>query len=61
LFMLLEIQTVVAGALFGINPFDQPGVEAGKVATYALMDRPGYENEKRAIEQEISAQAEWVL
>lgn len=61
LFMLLEIQTVVAGALFGINPFDQPGVEAGKIATYALMDRPGYENEKNAIEQEISTGAEWVL
>jgi glucose-6-phosphate isomerase len=54
LFMLLEVQTVVAGALFGINPFDQPGVEAGKVATYALMDRPGYEEEKRKIEAEIA-------
>lgn len=38
----LEIQTAVAGALYGVNPFDQPGVEAGKKITYARMGRPGY-------------------
>ena len=36
-------QTVMAGALYGVNPFGQPGVEAGKNATYALMGRGGYE------------------
>jgi glucose-6-phosphate isomerase len=61
LYMLLEIQTVVAGALFGIDPFDQPGVEAGKVATYALMDRPGYEDEKRDIERELASRDRVVL
>ena len=61
LFMLLEIQTVVAGGLFGINPFDQPGVEAGKVATYALMDRPGYADERKRIEAEMAAGKDQVL
>jgi glucose-6-phosphate isomerase len=43
-FYLYELQTVMAGALFNVNPFGQPGVEAGKNATYALMGREGYEN-----------------
>jgi glucose-6-phosphate isomerase len=43
-FFLYELQTVMAGALYGVNPFGQPGVEAGKNATYALMGRSGYES-----------------
>ena len=35
--------TAMSGALYGIYAFDQPGVEAGKKAAYALMGRPGYE------------------
>jgi len=42
-FYLQLLQTVMAGALFSVNPFGQPGVEAGKNATYALMGRAGYE------------------
>jgi glucose-6-phosphate isomerase len=45
-FFLYELQTVMGGALFGVNPFGQPGVEAGKNATYALMGRTGYETLK---------------
>ncbi|CAN5620485.1 glucose-6-phosphate isomerase [soil metagenome] len=44
LFFMYEFQTVVAGGLFDVNPFGQPGVEAGKNATYALMGRDGYED-----------------
>jgi glucose-6-phosphate isomerase len=43
LFYLYELQTVMGGALLNVNPFGQPGVEAGKNATYALMGRKGYE------------------
>jgi glucose-6-phosphate isomerase len=43
LFMLLEIATVYAGALYGVDPLDQPGVELGKVLTYGLMGRDGYD------------------
>ena len=42
-FYLYELQTVMGGALLNVNPFGQPGVEAGKNATYALMGREGYE------------------
>ncbi|MFT4038013.1 MAG: hypothetical protein QM692_07535 [Thermomicrobiales bacterium] len=42
-YFMHEFQTVVAGGLYGVNPFGQPGVEAGKNATYALMGREGYE------------------
>lgn len=47
LLYFFQVQTAVAGELLGINAFDQPGVEEGKNATYALLGRPGYE-EKRA-------------
>ncbi len=43
LFFLLEAATAVAGELYDINAFDQPGVELGKKATYALMGRVGFE------------------
>ena len=39
---LYEVTTSFAGALFGINTYDQPAVELGKKATFALMGREGY-------------------
>ncbi len=39
---LYEVTTSLAGALFGINTYDQPAVELGKEATFALMSREGY-------------------
>jgi len=50
LLYLLEVQTSFAGEMLGINPYDQPGVEAGKIATYALMGRKGYEEKRKEIE-----------
>jgi glucose-6-phosphate isomerase len=41
-FQALEVQTAIAGSLYGVNAFDQPGVEAGKQITYSRMGRPGY-------------------
>lgn len=43
LFMLLQIATIYAGALYDVDPLDQPGVELGKQLTYGLMGRAGYE------------------
>jgi len=48
-FYLFQLQTVMAGALYAVNPFGQPGVEAGKNATYALMGRSGYEDLKNEL------------
>ncbi|MSR35262.1 MAG: glucose-6-phosphate isomerase [Gemmatimonadetes bacterium] len=42
LFMLFQIATVYAGALFGVDPLDQPGVELGKRLTYGLLGREGF-------------------
>jgi glucose-6-phosphate isomerase len=42
LFMMLQIATAYAGALYNVNAFDQPGVEHGKELTYALMGKKGY-------------------
>jgi len=52
LMYLLEAATLVAGGLYDVNPLDQPGVEAGKIATYALMGRLGYDDVLRDIESE---------
>jgi glucose-6-phosphate isomerase len=41
-FQALEVQTAIAGSLYGVNAFNQPGVEAGKQITYRRMGRPGY-------------------
>jgi len=40
---LYEVTTSFAGALFGINPYDQPAVELAKEATFALMGKTGEE------------------
>ncbi len=42
LIYMLEVETAFLGELYNINAFDQPGVEAGKIATYALMGRKKY-------------------
>lgn len=42
-FQFLQIATAYAGGILGIDPFDQPGVEAGKVAALALMGCEGFE------------------
>jgi glucose-6-phosphate isomerase len=49
-FHLMEATTVAAGAFFGIDPLDQPGVEAGKQYAYGLMGRQGFEEKRRELE-----------
>src|SRR5574344_578476 len=44
LLYMLEVQTAIAGELYNINTFNQPGVEQAKNYTYALMGRAGYED-----------------
>jgi glucose-6-phosphate isomerase len=46
--MFFQVATGYAGVWYGVNPFDQPGVELGKRLTYGAMGRPGYENEAAA-------------
>ncbi|MEO8140048.1 MAG: glucose-6-phosphate isomerase [Gemmatimonadota bacterium] len=43
--MFFQLATGYAGVWYGVDPFDQPGVELGKQLTYAAMGRPGFTGE----------------
>lgn len=43
--MFFQLATGYAGIWYGVDPFDQPGVELGKQLTYAAMGRPGFTGE----------------
>ncbi len=43
----------ISGYILGVNPFDQPGVEAYKKNMFALLGKPGYEGEKEALEKRL--------
>lgn len=43
----------ISGYVLGVNPFDQPGVEAYKKNMFALLDKPGFEAESKAIKARI--------
>ena len=45
LIMFFQLATGYAGVWYGVDPFDQPGVELGKKLTYAAMGRPGFPQE----------------
>ena len=47
-----EVACAVSGYMLGVNPFNQPGVEAYKKNMFALLGKPGEENEKRRKELE---------
>lgn len=46
LFHLFSIATAITGFLFGVNPFNQPGVEEGKDLTYGMLGKKNYEKKK---------------
>ena len=43
----------ISGYMLGVNPFNQPGVEAYKRNMFALLDKPGYEEESKAIKARL--------
>ena len=49
LIYFFEIACGISGYVLGVNPFNQPGVEAYKKNMFALLDKPGYEEESKAI------------
>lgn len=53
LLYMLEFQTAIAGRLYNINPFNQPGVEQMQNYTYALMGRSGYEESALEINNKL--------
>lgn len=61
LLYLLEVETAFAGELLNIDAFDQPGVEEGKNATYALLGRPGYEEKKQELDSRPKKKEEYII
>lgn len=53
LIYFFEIACGISGLVLGVNPFDQPGVEAYKKNMFALLEKPGYEEETQRILQRI--------
>jgi len=61
LMMMLEIATAYAGQLYGIDAFNQPGVELGKQFAYALLGRPGADQAKKEWESLPKSDPRWVV
>ena len=53
LIYFFEFACGLSGYLLGVNPFDQPGVEAYKNNMYALLGKPGYEERKKELEARL--------
>ena len=54
LIYFFEIACGISGNVLAVNPFNQPGVEAYKKNMFALLDKPGYEAESKAIKERIA-------
>ena len=54
LLYMLEVQTAIAGELYNIDTFNQPGVEQAKNYTYALMGRAGYEDSAHSLQEKMT-------
>lgn len=56
IFQFLQVATSMAGFLYGINPFNQPGVELGKRLTYGALGKRGFETEGEEIKNYLKKQ-----
>ena len=53
LFYFFEKACGISGYVLGVNPFDQPGVEAYKKNMFALLGKPGYEEMAQALRERL--------
>ena len=60
LLFLFQMETAFCGELLNINTFNQPGVEGGKNATYALLGRKGYENQKKEMDEAPAKKSDYI-
>ena len=56
LIYFFEIGCGISGNVLGVNPFNQPGVEAYKKNMFALLDKPGYEADSKAIKARLESE-----
>lgn len=61
LFMFLELATIYAGQLYGVDPLDQPGVELGKQLTYYQFGHPDWQSMKPVWDALPVADPHWTL
>lgn len=61
LLMLFMIQTAYAGIMLNIDTFNQPGVEEGKKATYALLGKPGYEEKRKELNEGTKVDPKYII
>ncbi len=54
LIYFFEIACGISGNILGVNPFNQPGVEAYKKNMFALLEKPGYEADTKAIKERLA-------
>ena len=57
LIYFFEIACGISGNVLGVNPFNQPGVEAYKKNMFALLDKPGYEADSKAIKERLAKES----
>jgi glucose-6-phosphate isomerase len=53
LLYFFEYSCAISGYILGVNPFDQPGVEAYKNNMFALLGKPGYEESTKELNKRI--------
>ncbi|MEW6027348.1 MAG: glucose-6-phosphate isomerase, partial [Planctomycetota bacterium] len=56
-----QLVTAYAGKLYKVNPYNQPGVEAGKRATFGLFGKKGYEKEIPDINAALARNKHWII
>ncbi|KPL01736.1 MAG: hypothetical protein AMK75_04040, partial [Planctomycetes bacterium SM23_65] len=61
LLFMLEVQTAMAGKLLRVNPFDQRGVQEGKLRTFALMGKTGHSELRKKMKDRPRANARYVI
>jgi len=61
LMMFFEIATAYAGQLYGIDAFNQPGVELGKQFAYAMLGRPGADAARKEWDSLPRADSRWTI
>ena len=55
------MQTAFTGAMLEIDTFNQPGVEEGKNATYALLGKKGYEKKREELSARPAKKSDYII
>ncbi|MBQ7164038.1 MAG: glucose-6-phosphate isomerase [Clostridia bacterium] len=61
LLFLFEMQTAYAGEMLRINTYDQPGVEGGKQATFALLGKKGYDEKREELKNAPQKKEDYII